>query len=106
MDQVNPDLIEAVELIRSAPKTLLTPVRVRVVEFRTMERWSQHPTLPPHLMPCSITQRVSKLRYLLSFTEVAQRFEIVDERIENEKPDTGHKALYLVLSLRKMATVY
>ena len=28
------------------------------------------------------------LRYKLSFTEVGQRFELVDERIENEKPDS------------------
>jgi hypothetical protein len=34
------------------------------------------------------------LRYGLSFTEVAQRFEIKDERIENERPAVGHPAPY------------
>jgi len=32
---------------------------------------------------------------VLSFTEVGQRFESLDERIENEKPDAGHDKPYL-----------
>jgi hypothetical protein len=35
------------------------------------------------------------LRYVLSFTEVGQRFEIVDERVENAVPDTGHDQPYI-----------
>lgn len=55
------------------------------------------------------------LRYVLSFTEVGQRFEIVDERIENESPDQGHKKPYLyykfenghgVLNVRGGSAVY
>lgn len=34
------------------------------------------------------------MRYVLSFTEVSQRFEIVDERLENEAPDRGHSKPY------------
>lgn len=34
------------------------------------------------------------LRYVLSFTAVSQRFEIVDERIENESPLPRHKEPY------------
>ncbi|KAF0117405.1 MAG: SMC domain-containing protein [Rhodospirillaceae bacterium] len=34
------------------------------------------------------------LRYVLSFTEVGQRFEMLDERIENKKPDAGHDKPY------------
>jgi len=35
------------------------------------------------------------LRYVLSFTEVGQRFQIVDERVENEIPDRGYQRPYL-----------
>ena len=31
----------------------------------------------------------------MSFTEVSQGFEILDERVENARPDTGHQAPYL-----------
>ncbi|MCB1616903.1 MAG: AAA family ATPase, partial [Pseudomonadales bacterium] len=91
------NLIEAVELIRSAPKDLLTPVR----EGGGIRDWlwkggASIPTPTATLDAVFNNPKSSaKLRYLLSFTEVAQRFEIVDERIENEKPDTGHKAPYL-----------
>jgi len=34
------------------------------------------------------------LRYVLGFTEMGQRFAIVDERIENEKPDIGYTQPY------------
>jgi predicted ATPase len=37
----------------------------------------------------------TKLRFTLGFGEVAQRFEIMDERLEREKPDSGHKQPYL-----------
>jgi hypothetical protein len=30
------------------------------------------------------------LRYILGFTEVARRFEILNERVENVHPDSGH----------------
>lgn len=35
------------------------------------------------------------LRHRFSFTEVGQRFELVDERIENEEPDGGHAKPFL-----------
>ena len=36
---------------------------------------------------------------MLSFQEVAQRFEIVDERIENDEPDSGHDKPYFYYHL-------
>ncbi|MDC0711729.1 AAA family ATPase [Stigmatella sp. ncwal1] len=41
------------------------------------------------------SSKASNLRHTLSFTEVGQRFEIFDERIENEKPVHGMKKPFL-----------
>lgn len=89
------NLIEAIELIRAAPKELLTPIRdgggvrdwlwkgaAKKIPSATIDAVFENPKGP------------SALRYVLSFTEVAQRFEIVDERVENEKPDAGHDKPY------------
>ena len=37
---------------------------------------------------------VKDLRYVLSFTEAGQRFELVDERLENEFPYPGEPEAY------------
>lgn len=89
------NLIESIELLRATPKDLLTPVRDGggVRDWLWKEEATKLPTAridavinyPGH----------SPLRYLLSFTEVGQRFEIVDERIEKESPDYGHDNPYL-----------
>jgi predicted ATPase len=89
------NLIEALELIRSAPKDLLTPIRdgggVRHWLWKGASTKARTATInavfsnPKGNMP---------LRYVLSFTEVAQRFEILDERVENESPDVGHDKPY------------
>jgi len=89
------NLIEAIELIRSAPKELLTPIRdgggvrdwlwkgaIKKLPVATIDAVFEYPKGP------------TNLRYVLSFTEVGQRFEILDERIENEKPDAGHEKPY------------
>lgn len=83
------NLLEAIDLIRSAPKDLVTVIRdgggVRDWLFKgtpktpaaTIDAVFANPKGPPNL------------RYLLRFTEVAQRFEILEERIENEEPGKG-----------------
>ncbi len=89
------NLIEAIDLLRSAPEKLLTPIRdgggvrdwlwkgANQTPIATVDAIFEYP------------KGTASLRYVLSFTEVAQRFEIVDERIENEHPDTGHPKPYL-----------
>lgn len=88
------NLIEAVELIRSAPKELLTPIR----DGGGVRDWLWKGTPKPPTATIDAvfenTKGPSNLRYVLSFTEVAQRFEILDERIENEHPDVGHDRPY------------
>ena len=80
------NLLESIELLRSAPEQLLKPIRegggvsdwlwkgVKGTPTASLEVVVDHP------------RGHKKLRYLLSFTAVNQRFEIVDEKIEDEHP--------------------
>lgn len=90
------NLIEAIELLRATPKDLLTPIRdgggVRDWLWKGGEE--KTPTAKVEVVAEYPNGRVG-LRYALSFTEVGQRFEIVDERLEKEAPDPGHQNPYL-----------
>jgi predicted ATPase len=83
------NLIEAIELIRSAPRDLLTPIRDGGGVHDWL--WKGASRAPSATIDAVLDnpKGPSDLRYVLSFTEVGQRFEIVDERVENEWPDTG-----------------
>jgi predicted ATPase len=81
------NLLESIELLRSAPEQLLKPIR----EGGGVRDWlwkggKGTPTASLNVV-ISNPRGPQSLRYQLSFTEVGQRFEIVDEVVENEKPD-------------------
>ena len=85
------NLIEAIELLRATPKDLLTPIR----DGGGVKDWlwkgtSRSPTAQLNVV-VDYPKRPA-LRYVLSFTEVGQRFEIVDERVENEAPANSEHA--------------
>lgn len=88
------NLLESIELIRSAPKDLLTPIRDGGGVRDWL--WKGAPKTPIATIDAVFDnpKGPASLRYVLSFTEVAQRFEIVDERVENQRPDTGHDKPY------------
>ena len=95
------NLIETLELIRSAPKDLLTPIR----DGGGVRDWLWKGSLNK---PAATINAVfanpngpTDLRYLLSFTEVGQRFEILDERIENKQPDASHSKPYFYYHFEK-----
>lgn len=88
------NLIEAIELIKSAPKDFLTPIRdgggVRDWLWKGATKIS-----PATIDAVFINPKGQiELRYFLSFTEVSQRFEIVDEKVEKENPESGHDQPY------------
>jgi predicted ATPase len=88
-------LIEALELIRSAPKDLLTPIRDGGGVRDWL--WKGAPTKNPAATIDAVFDNPKgpvPLRYVLSFTEVGQRFEILDERVENESSYPGHDDPY------------
>jgi len=88
------NLIEAIDLLRSAPAKLLTPIREGGGVRDWL--WKGSPRTPTAQVEAVVTnpKGPASLRYVLSFTEVGQRFEIVGERIENAQPDTGHDKPY------------
>ena len=63
--------------LRLIPPRLSGTVRDATVEAVLSFRWNRD------------TEKDLNLRHRVSFTEVGQRFELVDERIENEKPAIG-----------------
>jgi predicted ATPase len=88
------NLIEAIELIRSAPRDLLTPIRDGGGVHDWLWKGSEKTPVATIDAALANPKGPTDLRYVLSFTEVGQRFEIVDERVENECPDSGHAKPY------------
>lgn len=88
------NLIEAIDLIRATPKDLLQPIRdgggVRDWLWKGADK-----TPTATLDAVFENPKGPDLRYSLDFTEVAQRFEIVDERLENAAPAVGHSKPYV-----------
>lgn len=87
------NLIEAIELIRATPKDLLGPIR----DGGGVRDWLWKGAADTPTATIDATIEYPKgptLRYLMSFTRIGQQFEIVDERIENEKPDQGYDQPY------------
>jgi predicted ATPase len=87
------NLLESIELFRSAPEQLLKPIR----EGGGVQDWLWKGAkgIPTASLDIIVNYPIGSqnLRHVLSFTAVNQRFEIVDEKIENEhrvvsgKPD-------------------
>jgi predicted ATPase len=86
------NLIEAIALIQSTPKGIAGPIRGggRILDWI----WkgassSSEATIETIIRPRRVKDKIN-LRYKLSFAAAGSRFEIVDERVENEKPLPGH----------------
>ncbi len=88
------NLLEAIELIKAAPKDFLSPIR----DGGGVSDWIWKGTgKSSNAMIDAVFENPmgsANLRYLLSFSEVAQRFEIIDERVENESPFPGQNQAY------------
>ncbi len=90
------NLIEAIELLRATPKDLLTPIRDGggVREWLWKGGEEKTPTAKVEAIVDYPKGRLW-LHYALSFTEVSQHFQILDERIKKDAPKIGHQNLYL-----------
>ena len=95
------NLIEAISLLQAAPRDLTAPVR----EGGGIRDWTWHGEAKA--LSTSIEVIVENpdgnqpLRYLLGFGEKGQRFEIIEERIENEAPfSPTHIAPYFYYELQ------
>ncbi len=87
------NLIEALGLLRAAPTHLATPVRDGGGIRDWL--WKGAPSVPASLdVVVDNPEGQQSLRHVIEFTESAQKFELVDERIENEKPYEGYEDAY------------
>lgn len=82
------NLIEAIDLLRACPRDLQVPIRSGggVAEWI----WKGNRATEPAEIDVTVFNPygVMALRHSLSFTMVGQRFELVDEAIENERPSS------------------
>ncbi|HQT88474.1 MAG TPA: AAA family ATPase [Acidiphilium sp.] len=89
------NLIEAIELLRATPKDLLTPIRDGGGVRDWLWKGATKLAIATIDAVIAYPKQTMPIRYLLSFTETGQRFEITDERIENEAPYQGQpQSLY------------
>jgi len=89
------NLIEVISLLQSAPRELAVPVR-KGGGIRDW-LWKGARETPVAKIEAILTPQptgTKNLRYALCFTEAGQRFELVDERLENESPDPGEQRPY------------
>lgn len=88
------NLLEAIDLLRNAPGNLANPIR----EGGGIRDWlwKGGSSVPVASLDAVLANPMgpTSLRYTLAFTEVAQRLEIRDERIENDRPDAGDPDVY------------
>ena len=87
------NLLEAITLLQATPKDLLTPIRDGGGVHDWLWKGSQKTPIATIEAIVTYTKK-SNLRYVLSFTEVGQRFEITDERVEAESANTGYDKAY------------
>jgi hypothetical protein len=94
------NLIEAIALLQSAPRALASTPRdgggIREWLWKGLEK-------PVATVDVVVDNPGGNqpLRHTLSFRENAQRFELVDEVIQNEKPYTGKSAPYFYYRFEK-----
>jgi predicted ATPase len=84
------NLIEAVGFLRSSPRDLTLPIREGggVLEW-LWKGTHQHSTAElDATIYCPYPYASMPLRHKIAFTTTGQRFELIDEAVENERPDS------------------
>jgi len=91
------NLLEGIALMQAAPGQLSTLIREGGGVHDWLWKGSDRPpvaSLEITLEPLLPSRQMTCLRYRFDFTESRTRFEIVDERIENEEAYPGHDEPY------------
>ena len=88
------NLLEAISLLQAAPKDLTSPIREGGGVHDWI--WRGEPTAPSAKIEVIVENPVGyqPLRYQFTFAERGQRFELIDECIENSKPDSNFGTPY------------
>ena len=88
------NLLESIDILRSAPRDLAAPIREGGGIHDWI--WRGKPEGTAHIEAIvENPQGPQALRYRLGFAERGQRFELIEERIENEQSDEGHEEPYI-----------
>lgn len=88
------NLLEAIDLLRCAPDKLTDPIREGGGVCDWLYKGAANTPIASLEVVIDNPMGVHGLRYALAFTAAGQRFELVDERIENENPRTGQAQPY------------
>jgi predicted ATPase len=88
------NLLESIDLLRNAPEQIARPIREGGGISDWL--WKGGERTPTASLDVTIEypHGPQNLRYLLSFSSVSQRYEIIDERIENESALPEHDKPY------------
>ena len=82
------NLLESIDILRSAPRDLVAPIREGGGIHDWI--WRGKPEGTAHIEAIvENPQGPQALRYRLGFAERGQRFELIEERIENEQSSEG-----------------
>ena len=94
------NLVEAVGLLQAAPRDMKVPIRKSGGISQWM--WRGEPKASSAGIEAILegSQGAQALRYSVGFAEQGQRFELVEERLENEHPYPGHPKPYIYYELR------
>jgi len=87
------NLIEVISLLQSAPRHLAAPVRESSGIAEWLYKGERRPTARVEVLVNNPIGQMA-LRHVLAFTQAANRFDLVDERIENETSFDGHADVY------------
>ena len=89
------NLIEIISLFQSLSKDLKLPIRKGGGINDWLWKGAKDPTASIKAdIKCPLMRNDILLRHFISFTAVNQRFELIDESIENSKPNPGEDAPY------------
>jgi len=100
------NLIEAIDLIRSTPSTSDKSNLLAAIRDGGGVRdwlWKGSAKVQPAIIDAVFDNPKGSmdLRYVLSFSEVGQRFEVSDERVENAKPDKNCEEPYFYYQFKR-----
>ena len=94
------NFVEAIGLLQAAPRDVTVPIREGGGIFDWM--WRGEPKAPSARIEATLEspKGTQPLRYCFGFAERGQRFELVEERLENENPYPGHPKPYIYYELQ------
>ena len=83
------NLIEAIGFLRASPIDLSLPIRDGGGVVEWLWKGSKSTPIAEANFLVSYPEGIMPLRHRIEFTMVGQRFELFDEAVENERPDSS-----------------